>query len=55
MELVHCFGGWVEYLSKQRDRTDGGFVQSTFGAKAEQIGLAALRAAIDLLKCVKQA
>ena len=39
MELVHYFGGWVEGASKQTDRTDGGWVQSTFGAKAEQIRL----------------
>ena len=50
MELVHYFGGWVECPSKQKDRTDGGLVQSTFGAKAEQIELSALRAAIHLLK-----
>ena len=37
MELVHYFGGWVEGPSKQTDRTDGVWVQSTFGAKAEQI------------------
>ena len=37
MDLVHYFGGWVEGPSKQTDRTDGGWVQSTFGAKAEQI------------------
>ena len=36
VELVHYFGGWIEGLSKQTDRTDGGWVQSTFGAKAEQ-------------------
>ena len=36
MELVHYFGGWVECPSKQTDRTDGGWVQSTFGAKAEE-------------------
>ena len=33
------FGGWVEGPSKQTDSTDGGWVQSTFGAKAEQISL----------------
>ena len=43
VELVHYFRGWVEGPSKQTDRTDGGWVQSTFGAKAEQIKLAALR------------
>ena len=37
MELVHYFGVWVEGASKQTDRTDGGWVQSTFGAKAEEI------------------
>ena len=42
VELVHYFGGWVEDPSKQTDRTDGGWVQSTFGAKAEQIKLAML-------------
>ena len=26
----------MPWLSKQTDRTDGGWVQSTFGAKAEQ-------------------
>ena len=36
VKLVHYFGGWVEGPSKQTDRTDGGWVQSTFGAKAEQ-------------------
>ena len=36
-ELVHYFGGWVEDQSKQTDRTDGAWVQSTFNAKAEQI------------------
>ena len=30
-------GGWVEGPSKQTERTDCGWVQSTFGAKAEQI------------------
>ena len=50
VELVHYFGGWVECPSKQRDRTDGGLVQSTFGAKAEQIELAFLCTAIHLLK-----
>ena len=38
VELVYYFRGWVEVASKQTDRTDGGWVQSTFGAKAEQIG-----------------
>ena len=33
MELVHYFGGWVEGPSKQTDGTDGGWVQSTFGAE----------------------
>ena len=37
VDLVHFFGGWVEGLSKQTDRTDGGWVQSIFGDKAEQI------------------
>ena len=37
VELVHYFGGLVEGPSKQTDRTDGGWVQITFGAKAEQI------------------
>ena len=37
MELVHYFGGWVEGPSKQTDRADGGWVQCTFGAKAEQL------------------
>ena len=37
VELVHYFGGWVECPSKQTDWTDGGWMQSTFGAKAEQI------------------
>ena len=37
VELVHYFGGRVEGPSKQTERTDGGWVQSTFGAKAEQI------------------
>ena len=37
VELVHYCEGWVEGASKQTDRTDGGWVQSTFGAKAEQI------------------
>ena len=37
MELVHYFGGWIEGQSKQTDRTDGGWVQTTFGAKAEQL------------------
>ena len=37
MKLVNYFGGWVEGPSKQTDRTDGGWVQSNFGAKAEQI------------------
>ena len=36
VELVHYFGGWVEGPSKQTDRTDGGWVQSTFGTMAEQ-------------------
>ena len=36
VELVHYFGGWVEGPSKQTDRTDGGWVQSTFGAKASR-------------------
>ena len=40
VELVHYFGGWVEGPSKQKDRTDGGWVQSTLGAKAEQIKIA---------------
>ena len=39
MKLVHCFGGWVEGASKQTDRTDGEWVNSTFGTKAEQIKL----------------
>ena len=30
VELVHYFGGWVECPSKQTDRTDGGWVQSSF-------------------------
>ena len=34
MEQVHYFGGWVEGASKQTGRTDGGWVQSTFSAKA---------------------
>ena len=33
----HYFGGWVEGPSKQTDWADGGWVQSTFGAKAEEI------------------
>ena len=37
LELVHYFGGWVEGPKKQTDRTNSGWVQSTFGAKAEQI------------------
>ena len=37
VERVHYFGGWVEGSSKQTDRTDGGWVQSTYGGKAEQI------------------
>ena len=37
VELVHYFGGWVEVANKQTDRTDDGWVQSTFGAKAEQL------------------
>ena len=41
MELGHYFGGWVGGPSKQANRTDGGWVQSTFSAKAEQIKLAA--------------
>ena len=45
VELVHYFGGWVEGPSKQTDRTGGGWVQSTFGAKAEQILL------LMLMKC----
>ena len=34
-DLWNCdyFGGWVEGPSKQADRTDGGWVQSTMGAK----------------------
>ena len=36
MELVLYFGGWVEGPRKQTNGTDGGWVQSTFGAKAEQ-------------------
>ena len=48
MELVHYFGGWVEGASKQTDMTDGGWVQSTFGAKTVQIKLGALRAAKHL-------
>ena len=36
VELVHYFGGWVEGPNKQTDRTDGGWVQCNFGAKAEQ-------------------
>ena len=39
MELGHYFGGWVESPSKQTDRTEGGWVQSTFGAKVELISL----------------
>ena len=39
MELVHYFGGWVEGPSKQTDRTDRGWLQNTFGAKAEQKNL----------------
>ena len=39
MEMVHYFGGWIEVASKQTDRTNGGWVQSNFGAKAEQIKL----------------
>ena len=35
VEVVHYFGEWVEGASKQTDRTDG-WVQSTFGCKAEQ-------------------
>ena len=35
--MVHYFGGWVEGASNNTDRTNGGWVQSTFGAKAEQI------------------
>ena len=42
VELVHYIGGWVKGPNKQIDRTDGGGVQSTFGAKAEQIKLAGL-------------
>ena len=38
MELVYYFRGWVEVASKQTDRTDGGWLQSIFGAKHEQIG-----------------
>ena len=38
-ELVHYFGGWVEGASKQTNRTNGGWVKSTFGAKAEQISV----------------
>ena len=38
VELVHYFGKWVEGPSKQTDRTDGGWGQSTFGAKAEKLG-----------------
>ena len=34
VELVHYFGGWVEVPSKQTYKTDGGWVQSTFSAKA---------------------
>ena len=48
VELIHYFGGWVEGPSKQTDRTDGGWVQSSLGAKPEQIKLAALRAAKHL-------
>ena len=48
VELVHYFGGWVKGPSKQTDRTDGGWVQSTFGAKAEQIKLVVLHAAKHL-------
>ena len=40
MELFFYFGGGVEGASKQTDRTDSGWVQSTFGAKAGQIKLA---------------
>ena len=31
------FGGWVKGPSKQTERTNGGWVQSAFGAKDEQI------------------
>ena len=48
MELVHYFGGWVFGPIKQTDMTDGGWVQSTFGAKTVQIKLGALRAAKHL-------
>ena len=37
MELVHYFRVWLEGAGKQTDRTDGLRVQSTFGAKAEQV------------------
>ena len=33
VELVYYFGRWVEGPSKQTGRTDGGWVQSTFGAR----------------------
>ena len=58
MELVLYFGGWVEGPNKLTDRTDGGWVQSTFGAKAEQIKLEALCAAkhitlkYNFIKCL---
>ena len=35
LELVNYFEGWVKGPSKQTDRTDDGWMQSTFGAKAE--------------------
>ena len=48
MEVVQYSGGWVKGPSKRTDRTEGGWVQSTFGATAEKIKLAALRAAKHL-------
>ena len=43
VEQVHYFGEWVEVPSKQTDRTVGGWVQTTFSAKAEQIRRNVLR------------
>ena len=48
VELAHYFGEWSEGASKQTNRTDGGWVKSTFGAKAELVKLVALRAAKHL-------
>ena len=53
LELVHYFGGWVEGpANRQTGLMVGGckvpLVPSTFGAKAEQIELAALHAAKHL-------